>query len=147
MTEPPAVTALPGGGPGNCRFRAVVATVVPEAALLDDAGWREVESIIARALSQRPAKVRRQIALFIAILDVVALVRYRHRLAVLDQRRRTRLLESCSRSKALVIRRGVWGLRTLALMGYYARQEAARAIGYGASAAGWSARRGAPSVP
>ena len=41
----------------------------------------------------------------------------------------------------LAVRRGFWGLRTLVFMGYYARPEAAAAIGYRADVRGWEARR------
>jgi hypothetical protein len=133
-------TALPGGD----RFRIIMATVVPEAAVLSDDEWRNAAAIIARALASRPAGVRRQIAAFLRALDVVAFIRYGRGLSAASAEQRTALLESLSRSRLLALRRGVWGVRTLAFMGYYARPEAARAIGYRASAAGWTAR---PSPP
>ena len=129
-------TALPGGD----RFRAIMGAVVPEAAALNDDEWRHAASIIARAVAARPAGVRRQLSLFLRALDLVALVRYGRGLRALSDAQRTALLESLSRSRLLALRRGVWGVRTLAFMGYYARPEAARAVGYRASAAGWAAR-------
>jgi len=131
---------LPGGGRGNARFRAVARVCVPEAGALGEGQWREAEGIVARALAGRPAAVRRQIALFMHLLDGLALVRHGRVFTALPADRATRLLESLSRSRLLLIRRGVWGVRTLAFMGYYARADAARAIGYRAAAAGWSAR-------
>lgn len=128
-----AATALPGGD----RFRAVMNTVVPEAVALNDDEWRNAASIIARAIAARPAGVRRQLGVFLRALDLVAVVRYGRGLRALSAAQRTALLESLSRSRVLALRRGVWGVRTLAFMGYYARPEAARAIGYRASAAGW----------
>lgn len=136
-----AVTTLPGGGRENSRFRAVVMTMVPEATALDAGDWRVAEAIIARALAARPPAVRRQIGFFLRLVDVFALVKHRRRLATLAPRERTRLLESLARSRLLLLRRGVWGVRTLAFMGYYARRDAAPAIGYRASAAGWDARQ------
>ena len=130
-------TALPGGD----RFRAIMAAVVPEAAALSDDEWRSAAAIIARAIATRPAGVRRQLGIFLYALDVVAMLRYGRSLRSLSIERRTALLESLSRSRALALRRGVWGVRTLAFMGYYARPEAARAVGYRASASGWAARR------
>ncbi|HEY2374627.1 MAG TPA: hypothetical protein VGH98_01510 [Gemmatimonadaceae bacterium] len=137
-----SAAALPGGGRANGRFRAVLNAVVPEAAALRDEEWREAQSIIGRALAGRPAAVRWQIWLFMRSLDVASLVRYGRPLAALSVSDATQLLEALSRSRLLLLRRGVWGVRTLALMGYYARAEAARAIGYRASAAGWAARSG-----
>jgi hypothetical protein len=117
--------------------------MVPEAATLDDAAWREAEAIIRRALSSRPTSVRRQIGVFLLLLDLVSLVRHRRRLAGLTLPERGRLLESLSKSRLLLLRRGIWGVRTLAFMGYYARPAAAEAIGYRASLSGWTARRDA----
>jgi hypothetical protein len=129
-------TALPGGD----RFRVIMGTVVPEAGGLGDDEWRTAAAIIARALASRPAGVRRQLAAFLRALDVLAFIRYGRGLRAASAEQRTALLESLSRSRLLALRRGVWGVRTLAFMGYYARPEAAREIGYRASAAGWAAR-------
>jgi hypothetical protein len=123
------------------RFRAICVAVVPEAAALDDAEWRELERIVHDALASRPRSVRRQLALFVRVLDILALLRTRRTLSRLSPRARWALLDSLSKSKLLLVRRGVWGLRTLVFMGYYARPRAAVAIGYRASAAGWNARR------
>ena len=41
----------------------------------------------------------------------------------------------------LLFRRGVWGLRTLVMMGWYTNPSVIAALGYRASAAGWEARR------
>ena len=130
-------TALPGGD----RFRAILAAVVPEAAALSDDEWRGAAAIIGRAIATRPPSVRRQLGIFLHALDVVAIVRNGRSLRSLSIEHRTALLESLSRSPVLALRRGVWGVRTLAFMGYYARPEAARAVGYRASVSGWAARR------
>jgi hypothetical protein len=119
----------------------VTLVFVPEAAALNETEWREVESIVGRALSARPASVRRQISVFFRALDLLAFVRHGRSLAALPIDHRTRMLEGLSKSRLLLLRRGVWALRTLSFMGYYARPAAARAIGYGASAVGWSAAR------
>lgn len=129
-------TALPGGD----RFRAIMAAVVPEAVALSESEWRNAAAIIGRAIGARPSGVRRQLGVFLHALDVVAIVRYGHGLRSLSIEQRTALLESLSRSRVLALRRGVWGVRTLAFMGYYARPEAARAVGYRASPVGWAAR-------
>lgn len=131
--------ARKGPDAGAGRFRAVCAAFVPEAAELDEAGWRELEAIVERALASRPAKLRRQLALFLRVVDLVAIARTRRTLSALSIRARGEVLDALSKSSLLIVRRGVWGLRTLAFMGYYARPEAARAIGYRATPAGWSA--------
>jgi len=124
----------------EARVRALTLAFVPEAKELSESEWRAFHAIVARALSARPASMRRQIGLFLRLLDLLSLVRYGRTVTRLAIEPRTRLLESLGASRLLLLRRGVWGLRTLAFMGYYARPEAGVSIGYRASAAGWSAR-------
>jgi len=143
MSDVTEAEMLPGGGRANARFRAVLNAVVPEGVALDDDEWREAQAIIGRALTTRSLTVRRQIALFMLMLDAMSAVRNRRRFTALPAADAAQLLEALSKSKLLLLRRGVWGVRTLAFMGYYARASAAQAIGYHATAAGWAARRGA----
>ena len=122
-------------------LRAIGATVVPEADRLDEAEWMALERIIADTLAARPRAVRRQLLLFVRLLQWLPLVRYGRRFTQLDAARRTRFLETLQNSAILLLRRGCWGVRTLLLMGYYGRPEAARAIGYAADPRGWEVRR------
>lgn len=121
-------------------FRAVATTVVPEAADLDEAGWRELEGIVENALAQRPPRLRRQLLLFIRVIELLPAVRGR-RFSGLAPGPRARFLAALENAPLLLVRRGFWGLRTLILMGYYARPAAAAAIGYRGDARGWEARR------
>lgn len=122
-------------------FRALAAAFVPEAGALDEHGWAEAEAIVERFLATRPARVRRQVALLIRLVDLLSRIRHARRLPSLDADDRLRLLESLQDAPVLLLRRGIWGLRTLAFMGYYGRPEAAAAIGYRADARGWLVRR------
>jgi hypothetical protein len=122
-------------------LRAIGATVVPEADQLDAAEWTALERIVADALAARPAALRRQLLFFVRLVEWLPLVRYGRRFTQLDAARRTRFLESLQDAPLLLLRRGCWGLRTLVLMGYYGRPEAARAIGYSADPRGWEVRR------
>ena len=121
-------------------FRAIAATVVPEAASLDDDAWEEVERLVESTLAPRPAAIRRQLQLLIRAIDLIPLVRYGRRFRALDPARRTRVLASLQGSPLLLLRRGFWGLRTLAFLGYYARPEARAEIGYRAALRGWEER-------
>jgi len=127
--------------PNRLLFRALAGTFVPESASLDEAGWAEAEAIVERFLGTRPPAVRRQLALLLRVLDLLPLLRWGRRFGALDAARRLRFLEAMQRAPVLLVRRGVWGVRTLAFMGYYARPGAAAAIGYRADPRGWEARR------
>ncbi len=128
-------------------FRAVGTAVVPEASRLDDAGWSELERIVDRVLEARPPRMRRQLGLLLLLLQWLPLLRHGRRLTALDSVRRVRFLAAVQDAPLLLLRRGFWGLRTLVLMGYYARPQARAEIGYRADPGGWAARRDAAAAP
>lgn len=136
----PAVTATLLD-PVRLPFRAAAKAFIPELAEAPPATWERLEATVERALGDRPPAMRRQLVLFIRILDLLALFRHGRRLTSLPAAQRTRLLDRLSRASLLLLRRGVWGLRTLVQMGYYTQPEVQTAIGYRANAAGWEARR------
>ena len=128
-------------------FRAVAATVVPEAAALDAAGWDEAERLVEATLARRPAGVRRQLRLLLRAIELLPLLRRGKRFTALSPDARTAFLSALESAPLVLLRRGFWGIRTLAYLGYYARPEAGREIGYRAHPRGWEARRAAPGAP
>lgn len=128
-------------GPVRDAFRAVAATIVPEAQTLDERAWSELESAIESGLQTRPDSMKRQLRLFVRAIDVLPLFRFAKTFRTLDTPKRTRFLLALQDSPLLLIRRGFWGLRTLVFMGYYGREDAQRTIGYRADRRGWEARR------
>ena len=122
-------------------FRALAVAIVPDAATLDEKAWRDMDAAIAQALAKRPPAVRRQLALLIRVLDALPLLRWGRRFHALGAARRARFLDAMQYSPILLLRRGVWGLRTLVFLAYYTRPELQTTLGYRASARGWSARR------
>jgi hypothetical protein len=122
-------------------FRALAIAIVPDAATLDEKTWREMDASIAEALAKRPPSVRRQLALLIRILDALPLLRWGRRFHQLGAARKARFLDALQYSPILLLRRGVWGLRTLVFLAYYTRPEVQTTLGYRAAPRGWSARR------
>ncbi len=125
----------------GAAFRAIAVAIVPEADAMSAHEWQQFASVINAALARRPAPMRRQLALFVRVLDLLAIIRYRKRLPRLSSGQRFALLRGIENSRLLLLRRGIWGLRTLVFMGYYARPEAAAALGYAAAPRGWELRR------
>lgn len=123
------------------QFRALSETFVPEIVELDERGWARLLEIAESALSSRPRGVQRQVVLLVRVLDALALIRHGRRLAKLDPARRQRFMDALQRSRLLLLRRGVWGLRSLVFMGYYARREIHAELGYRARPEGWEAIR------
>ena len=126
--------------PDPAIFRAVASTIVPEAAALDEQGWREVVQVIEALLRDRPESLKRQIRIFLGAIQWLPVVRYGRPFTRLDAARRARVLAHLQNDRIQKIRVGFWGLRTIVLAGYYGRPAAADAIGYAASRRGWEAR-------
>lgn len=122
-------------------FRALATSIVPEAVNLTPEEWSEVEQIVEQGLAARPAAIRRQLRLFVRILNVLPIFRFGHTFRSLDAARRTRFLLAMQDAPLLLLRRGFWGIRTLVFMGYYGRAAARDEIGYRADVRGWEARR------
>jgi len=122
-------------------FRAIALTVVPEAARLSDRGWEELERLVEHRLATQPAKTRRQVRFFIRVLQWLPLLRFGRTFTGLDATRRLRVLQTVGDAPVLLLRRGVWGLRVLVQLGYYAQPHVAAEIGYLADPRGWEARR------
>ena len=115
--------------------------MVPDAATLDETAWRDVDASIAQLLAKRPAAARRQLALLVRLLDTLPLLRWGRRFHALGAARRARFLDAMQYSPIPLVRRAVWGLRTLVFLGYYARPEVQATLGYRASPRGWTVRR------
>ncbi|MBR9991269.1 MAG: gluconate 2-dehydrogenase subunit 3 family protein [Gemmatimonadetes bacterium] len=114
---------------------------MPEMTELDEAGWAGVERTVEHALAQRPPRVRRQVGLFLAILNNLPRLRYGRSFSALDAARRAAVIDALQHGPVLLLRRGVWGLRTLVLMGFYTLDETMTAIGYRAHVHGWGMHR------
>jgi hypothetical protein len=121
-------------------FRALASAFVPEIAAASGDEWAALEATFEHALAVRPPALRRQITSFIRLLDLTARLRFGARLAALDEARRSALLESFAGSRLLLLRRGVWGLRTLIMLGWYTQPAVIASLGYRAAPAGWAAR-------
>ena len=121
-------------------LRVIGVTVVPEAAQLDEQQWVALEEIVRGALAPRPRSLQRQFILLVRAIQWLALLRYGRPFTALDPRRREQFLNQLQNAPLLIVRRGIWGLRTLLLMGYYGREAGGLAIGYRAHPRGWQAR-------
>ena len=127
--------------PDPAIFRAVVSTIVPEAAALDDQGWSDLNQVVEALLRDRPESLKRQLRMFLGAIQWLPVVRYGRPFTRLDAAARTRVLAHLQNNRIQKIRVGFWGLRTIVLAGYYGRPQAAQSIGYAASARGWEAVR------
>lgn len=129
-------------GPVRGAFRTVTVACVPAAADFDEGAWARAEEVVDEALAQRTPGVRRQVILFFRVLGVLCRARFGRGLERAGPERVGRLLAAVERSPVLLLRRGTWGVRTLAFMGVYTQTDVRRRIGYEAALRGWEARGG-----
>jgi hypothetical protein len=125
--------------PVRSIFRAVVSTVVPEAKNLSEPGWSEFETLVETTLQNRPRAMHRQLRLFIRSIQWLPVFRYGRRFTPLSAEQRRQVLCYLQDHRVEMIRCGFWGLRTLALLGYYGRPEGVQSTGYAADPRGWEA--------
>ena len=114
---------------------------MPDAADLDDEGWAELEALVEESLRSRPRALRRRFRLFLKALQIISLFRYGSTFTSLDASRRQRLFSHLQNHPIRLVRVGFWGLKTLALLGYYGRPATTRMIGYRPDPAGWETAR------
>jgi hypothetical protein len=122
----------------EAQFRALAVTFVPEASSLGKQDWQEAYQLIGSTLSQRPRLVTRQLSLFVRVLNFLSVAKHRRGVTKLSSAERQAFLESIAQSSWALLRKGLWGLRTLVFMGYYARPSAGEQLGYHAEARGWA---------
>lgn len=128
-------------GPVRETFHELAKTIVPEAEALDERAWKEFDEIIERGVASRPAKIKRQLRLFVRVLNFLPVAQYGKTFLKLLPDKRTVFLHSVENSPLLIIRRGFWGVRTFVYMGFYNLDEVRTVIGYRAHPDGWEARR------
>ena len=126
--------------PDPAIFRAVVSTIVPEAAALDEQAWHDLLQVVEALLRDRPESLKRQLRMFLGAIQWLPVVRYGRPFTRLHPAARMRVLRHLENDRIQKVRVGFWGLRTIVLAGYYGRPQAAQAIGYAATVRGWEAR-------
>jgi hypothetical protein len=127
--------------PVRSIFRAVVITVVPEAEKLGEPNWSELEMLVGTTLQNHSRAIHRQLRLFMRAIQWLPVFRYGKRFTSLSAEQRMQILCYLQDHPVEAIRCGFWGLRALALLGYYGRPEGVQATGYAADPGGWEARR------
>jgi hypothetical protein len=123
-------------------LRAIGSVVLPSPEALDEEGWAEAERIFEGALASKPTGIKRQIRLFLHMVNLLPVLSTGRTLVKLPVDRRATFLRRLHRSPLMPLRRGMWGIRTLLFMGYYNQDRVRKEIGYGADPWGWTAHFG-----
>jgi hypothetical protein len=122
-------------------LKPVVCTVVPEAAALNETRWQNLEIVIASTVNSRPPALVRQLRLFVYAIEWCPVVRYGKPFSALPSEDRERVFRYLENHRIQIVRVAFWGLRSLAMLGFYCQPECAQEIGYRPDVRGWNALR------
>ena len=111
-------------------LRVVASRIVPETSSLDAAAAGRFFGIIDEALLDREPAVRRQFAIFLGVLRWAPLARYGGPLDRLSTEHQDAVLRWFEDCPVDLLRKGMWGLKTMVFMGYYAQPESNSLVGY-----------------
>lgn len=114
----------------------LIPLLVPGASAATAEECSRAGEIIEHALASRPASVQRQVALYLGLLRWLPLLRHGAPLFRLTPERQQAFLHSMESSRLSLLRKGFWGIRTLAFMGHYGRPEVGATLGYEPSKSG-----------
>lgn len=112
------------------RLWTIARRLVPELDGLDAEGRRAFHEIVDHALAARPAPVRRQIAIFLGVVDRAPVLRWGQTFRTLDGERQDRVLRWFQDGPIGLFRSGLWGLKTLVFMGYYGQPPIGTSTGW-----------------
>ncbi|RLE20655.1 MAG: hypothetical protein DRJ65_17725 [Acidobacteria bacterium] len=112
------------------QLQTVAAIVVPGYADLDQSSREQFLEIIDDAMDERPESMRRQLALFLKVLNLAPYLRWGRPLGRLEAVNAERALRWFQEAPVAKLRQGFWGLKTLVFMGYYGRREVWPEVGY-----------------
>ena len=111
-------------------FVALAARIVPAAAALDADARERGLALVEDVLALRPARMRRELAIFLTVVRWLPALRYGRALDRLPPARQDAALAWFQDAPVALLRKGFWGLKTLAFLSYYGRPESGAAIGW-----------------
>ena len=117
-------------GPRLARFEALQARLVPRAAAFSDDERSRSRALVESFLSRQPDATRRKLGLFLIVIDVLSFFVGLRPFRALSPLGQQRLLAFLFDAPVGLLRKGFWGLNTLARMGVYGQTELYEEIAY-----------------
>ena len=111
-------------------FLVLAYRIVPPSGEMDAAAKQRFLGIIREALESRPAKVQRQVGLFLGLMRWLPVLRYGAPLDSLPSQHQDAALRWFLDCPIALFRKGFWGMKALILMGFYGRAEIHSSLGY-----------------
>lgn len=109
-------------------WRTFLCALAPHAAVMDAAGWQAYFEILETAIGERPFQLRVGVRAYVVLLRLAAFPL--GGFCSMPSERRARFLVFFQDFPSALIRAGFWGLRALALMGYYGQLSVAKRLGW-----------------
>src|SRR5262249_38425099 len=112
------------------RFESLQRALVPRSARFTPSERAASRELVDQFLARQPEKTRRKLALFLVVIDVLSLLRGLRPFRRLPAPRQARLLAWLFDSPVGLLRKGFWGLNTLARLGVYGQTAIYPEIAY-----------------
>ncbi len=128
-------TAFLTGG-RRTLFLAFAARVAPAMRALDAGAEARALALVEDLLADRPARTRRELALFLWLVRWVPALLLLRPFDRLPPARQDAVIGWLQDAPLATLRSGLWGLKTLAFLAYYGSPETGEAIGYRPSKTG-----------
>ena len=116
--------------PRLARFEALQRALVPRSARFSQQERDASSELVNQFLARQPEKTRRKLALFLVVIDVLSVLRGLRSFRGLPASGQERLLAWLFDSPVGLLRKGFWGLNTLARLGVYGQTAIYPEIAY-----------------
>lgn len=105
------------------RFEALQNEIVPLSKSLSDQEREHSRELVNLVLEDKPAVIHFKIALFLLLIDTLSIFYGGHRFKNLKSTTKAKLLQFLFASRLGLLRKGFWGLSTLAKIGVYGQES------------------------
>ncbi len=127
MSTQPAIFLT---GIRQIRFESLQRRLAPRCETFSPDQWQASRDRINQLLAKQPAKNRKKLALFLFIIDLFSFIVGMQPFRKLPPVRQDRILRTLFDSPVGLLRKGFWGLNTLAKLGVYGEPSLYEEMGY-----------------
>ena len=112
------------------RFEAIQGVLVPRSKAFDGAQQQESRRLINEVVGNMPPENQRKLSVFLLVIDLLAFVRGFKVFRRLSEAKQQQLMHWLYDNPVGLLRKGFWGLNTVAKLGVYGQSSLHQEIGY-----------------
>lgn len=105
--------------PNRLLLLSLGSCLIPSISDLDEGAKDRVFAVIEATLAARPPKIRRQMSIFLAVVNWLPVARFARAFRQLNREDQMKFLLWLQDCPIAALRQGFWALKTLVFMGYY----------------------------